>query len=203
MTPRAAQSFTWGENGELHSIGFMNGGRWKVQLYDKKKELQNKWKRSSPADRPPIEAAIDQADGILRFECRTLTEVNKEKGITTLGDLTDESLASVNRSFFDKCRFGQEVEGWSKVHRVMVESLEDSASTKDIAGMLTHLMYLSEGLESPRRSRNTIQKHRRLAENLGVSEVDFQVSDSKAMQLDYESGTMVDLAATPKLVYAA
>jgi hypothetical protein len=202
VTPRAAQSFTWGENAELHSIGFQNGGRWKVQLYDKKKELENKWRRTSPADRPPIEAAIAQADGMVRFECRTLTPVNKEKHIATLGDLTPELLESVNRSFFDKCHFGQEVEGCPKIHRLMVESLGDPDLMKPVAGMLTYLLYESEGLGSP-YSRNTNDLNKRLAREYGVSSADFRCPTSKAMGLDFDLGELVIDGVDPKLVWAA
>ena len=199
--PTAAQGFEWRTRLGTHSIGCLNSGRWKAQLYDKKKELENKWRRTSPADRPPIEAAIAQADGMVRFECRTLTPVNKEKHIANLGDLTPELLESVNRSFFDKCHFGQEVEGQPKIHRLMVESLGDPDLMKPVAGMLTYLLYESEGLGSP-YSRNTNDLNKRLARKYGVSSADFRCPTSKAMGLDFELGELVIDGVDPKLVWA-
>jgi hypothetical protein len=201
--PPLSQHYIWSTTKGVHAIGSTKAGRWKAQLYDKQAQLVHLRSRAALEDRPPIAAAINQADGIIRFECRTWTPVNKEKGIATIGDLTDDLLNAVNRSYFDKCQFGRAVEGWSKVHRLMADSLEESASTKDIAGMLTHLLYLSEGLSSPYRSRTTIQKYRRMADEFEFSQVDFRVSKSKAMYLDFDSGELLVDGADPKLAWAA
>jgi hypothetical protein len=202
IVPNLAQGFGWRTVVGTHSIGCIKQGRWKAQLYNKKLELEHKRAKAAPADRPPIEAAIDQADGVLRFECRTLTSVNKEKHTATLGDLTPDLLESVNRSFFDRCHFGQEVEGRSKIHRLMAESLGEPSSTRSVARMVTYLLYESEGLGSP-YSRNTNQTHKKLARDLGVSSADFKCQISDAMRLDFESGELLIDGADPKLVLAA
>jgi len=200
--PNLAQGFAWRTSLGLHSIGCIKSGRWKAQLYNKKLELHHKLTTAAPADRPPIEAAIGQADGVVRFECRTWTPVNKEKHIATLGDLTPEALESVNRSFFDKCHFGQEVEGQPKIHRLMAESLGDPDLMKPVAGMVTQLLYESEGLSAP-YSRNTSSLYKRLAKEYGVSAADFKCPTSKAMGLDFESGELLIDGVDPKLVWAA
>src|SRR3984885_13260418 len=79
--PTLPQALAWRTSRGVHSIGCLKAGRWKTQLYNKKLELQHKLARTDSAARQPIEEAIARADGVLRFECRTWTPVNKEKHI--------------------------------------------------------------------------------------------------------------------------
>lgn len=178
---------TWEDIDGYTNLRWGQGGRWRFSTYDKAAEMYHQAAKR-PQDRCYLNRLAQQAEGTIRTELLLRRPVLKEKGISTLSDLTEERMNSLHHSYYRRVGLDKEVGGLDKVKAaVVMASEEDYKVALDVIGMLE-----MQAMRLPvPRSQPTLDKYRKVAERLGLSAADFVRGRESSLRLDYESGVLV------------
>ena len=164
--------------------------RWTVTMYCKDIQLEAAAASTKdPVQKPWLQGLAQDAKGQLRIEARLLSPVLRKEGIRTVRDLSQSSVESLHRQYFDNARFGTEVGGAGRWVTICDQAGPELA--KKLPTMVGIFNMLSHGLPV-KVSEGTIRKYRGLLKDLGLSEVDFAGgASSMTVRLDYDKGELV------------
>jgi hypothetical protein len=172
-----------------HAFMIRVGRRWQCQLYAKQAQVRT-LPKSYWEDPLARMKAIDDAEEVLRFECRTFRPVNREKQIAKVADLTSEKVTEVNRYFFERCLFDRPVGGAFELREIVMSMLGEPDCRRSVPMVLGHLQLERLGLTSP-SSPNTRTKVRKLTNRFSLSSKILEPREGSRVRLDYDSGVAV------------
>ncbi len=166
---------------------------WTARMYDKHAQLINLAARATTTQRPTIMDAAEQAVGTARYEAQLRRPLLQNMGVRVMDDIanSESRIAAKARDLFERCRYGSEVGGISKVIDAVRRMRSTPADYKRVERMLGQLLLNAYGEPLSSKDEKTIREHRRLAEKYGLNPADLRNSDRPPIRLDYDLARQV------------